>query len=74
MSSTPRATIGRPLSSTAARRTTNRPPLDWMLRARIAESQGRLVEALAHLKHIPDSDLISSQAWLKAGQIELSAT
>ena len=47
-------------------------PLDWMLRARIAESQGRLVEALGHLKHIPDSDLFSSQAWLKAGQIELA--
>ena len=46
--------------------------LDWMLRARIDEAQGRLVEALGHLKHIPDSDLISSQAWLKAGQIELA--
>jgi tetratricopeptide (TPR) repeat protein len=47
-------------------------PLDWMLRARIAESQGRLLEALDHLKKIPDSDPISSQAWLKAGQIELA--
>jgi tetratricopeptide (TPR) repeat protein len=46
-------------------------PLDWMLRARIAESQGRLIEALGHLKHIPDEAPISSQAWLKAGQIEL---
>src|SRR5579864_2602833 len=46
-------------------------PLDWMLRARIAQSQGRLVQALEHLKHIPDSDPISAQAWLKAGQIEL---
>ena len=47
-------------------------PLDWMLRARIAESRGRLVEALDHLKHIPDSDPTSSQAWLKSGQIELA--
>jgi tetratricopeptide (TPR) repeat protein len=47
-------------------------PLDWMLRARIAESQGRLVEAAGHLKRIPDSDPISAQAWLKAGQVELA--
>jgi len=47
-------------------------PLDWMLRARIAESLGRPAEALDHLKHIPDSDSISAQAWLKAGQIELA--
>jgi predicted Zn-dependent protease len=47
-------------------------PLDWMLRARIAESQGQLVQALAHLKHIPDTNEIGSQAWLKAGQIELT--
>ena len=47
-------------------------PLDWMLRARIDESQGRLVQALGHLKHIPDTDAIGSQAWLKAGQIELA--
>ena len=47
-------------------------PLDWMLRARIAESQGRLVEALDHLKHIPGSDPISSQAALKEGQVELA--
>jgi len=46
--------------------------LDWMLRARIAESQGRPAEALDLLKHIPDSDSISAQAWLKAGQIELT--
>jgi predicted Zn-dependent protease len=46
-------------------------PLDWMLRARISESQGRLIEALGHLKHISDEAPISSQAWLKAGQIEL---
>jgi predicted Zn-dependent protease len=46
--------------------------LDWMLRARIAESQGRLVQALEHLKHIHDSDPVSSQARLKAGQIELA--
>lgn len=44
--------------------------LDWMLRARVAEAQGRSEEALAHLKHIPDSDPIAAQAWLKAGQIE----
>jgi predicted Zn-dependent protease len=47
-------------------------PLDWMLRARIAESQGRLSEALGHLRHIPDSDPIGGPAWLKAGQIELA--
>ncbi len=47
-------------------------PLDWMLRARIAESQGRLVEALGHLKHIADTDSIAAQAWLKTGQIELA--
>jgi len=47
-------------------------PLDWMLRARIAESIGRPAEALDHLKHIPDADAISAQAWLKAGQIELA--
>jgi tetratricopeptide (TPR) repeat protein len=46
--------------------------LEWMLRARIAESQNRPAEALSHLKHIPDSDSISAQAWLKAGQIELA--
>src|SRR5436309_768767 len=46
--------------------------LDWMLRARIAESQGRLAEALDHLKQIPDSDSIAAQAWLKTGQIELA--
>jgi hypothetical protein len=46
--------------------------LDWMLRARIAESQGHLPEALAHLKLVEDSDPIASQAWLKAGQIERS--
>jgi len=47
-------------------------PLDWMLRARIAESLGRPAEALDHLKHIADSDAISAQAWLKAAQIELA--
>ncbi len=47
-------------------------PLDWMLRARIAEAQGRQAEALDLLTHIPDSDPIGSQAWLKAGQIELA--
>jgi len=46
--------------------------LDWMLRARIAESQGRPAEALAHLKHIPDSDPIGANAWLKTGQLELA--
>jgi tetratricopeptide (TPR) repeat protein len=46
--------------------------LDWMLRARIAESRGRLTDALDHLKQIPDADPIGSQAWLKAGQIELA--
>jgi tetratricopeptide (TPR) repeat protein len=46
--------------------------LDWMLRARIAEAQGHLALAIENLKHIPDSDEISSQAWLKAGQIELA--
>jgi tetratricopeptide (TPR) repeat protein len=47
--------------------------LDWMLRARIAESRGQLTEALKHLKRIPDSDPIAAQAWLKAGQIELAS-
>jgi tetratricopeptide (TPR) repeat protein len=47
-------------------------PLDWMLRARIAEAQGQLEEALEHLKHIPDSDPIGAQTRLKAGQIELA--
>jgi tetratricopeptide (TPR) repeat protein len=47
-------------------------PLDWMLRAQIAESQGRLPEALAHLKKIPDTDRVSAQAWLRAGQIEMA--
>jgi predicted Zn-dependent protease len=45
--------------------------LDWMLRARIAESQGHLAAALDQLKHISDGDPIGAQAWLKAGQIEL---
>jgi tetratricopeptide (TPR) repeat protein len=46
--------------------------LDWMLRARIAEAEGLLAEAIDDLKHIPDSDEISSQAWLKTGQIEVA--
>lgn len=45
--------------------------LDWMLRARIAEAQGHLGEALGFLDRIPDSDPIAAQARLKAGQIEL---
>jgi tetratricopeptide (TPR) repeat protein len=45
-------------------------PLDWMLRARIAEAQGRLEQALDSLKHIPDGDPIAPRAWLMAGQIE----
>ena len=47
-------------------------PLDWMLRARVAEARGRPEEALGYLKHIPDTDPIAAQAWLKAGQIELT--
>lgn len=47
-------------------------PLDWMLRARIAEAEGRLEAALEHLAHIPDSDEIGAQARLKAGQVELA--
>ncbi len=43
-----------------------------MLRARIAESQGRLAEAIDNLKHISDTDPLSAQAWLKTGQIELA--
>jgi tetratricopeptide (TPR) repeat protein len=43
--------------------------LDWMLRARIAESQGQPDEALDHLSKIPDTDAISAQAWLLRGQI-----
>jgi tetratricopeptide (TPR) repeat protein len=46
--------------------------LDWMLRARIAEAQGRLADALDALKKIPDKDPVGAQAWLKAGQIELA--
>ncbi len=46
--------------------------LDWMLRARIAEAQGRSEAALDHLKQIPDSDPVSAQRWLKTGQIELA--
>jgi tetratricopeptide (TPR) repeat protein len=45
-------------------------PLDWMLRAQIAESQGALEQALDYLKRIPDSDSIGARARLKAGQIE----
>ncbi|GAC1473712.1 MAG: hypothetical protein NVSMB9_22820 [Isosphaeraceae bacterium] len=45
-------------------------PLDWMLRARIAEAQGRSAEALATLKLIPDSDVIGPRARLRRGQIE----
>jgi tetratricopeptide (TPR) repeat protein len=58
------ATLDRRLSEVAST------PLDWMLRARIAESQGHLAEALEKLKQIPDSDVIGPRAWLKAGQIE----
>ena len=47
-------------------------PLDWMLRARIAEAQQQFDVALEHLKKIPDSDATGALAWLKAGQIELS--
>ncbi len=46
--------------------------LDWMLRARIAQAQGRTVEALDDLKHIPDSDSISAKGWLLTGQLELA--
>jgi tetratricopeptide (TPR) repeat protein len=47
-------------------------PLDWMLRARIANAQKNFDLALEHLKKIPDSDQTSAQAWLLAGQIELA--
>ena len=43
-----------------------------MLRTRIAEAQGRPADGLEDLKNIPDSDPISPQAWLKAGQLELA--
>src|SRR5262245_35509441 len=46
--------------------------LDWMLRARIAEAQAKLAEALGFLRRIPDSDLIGAQARLKEGQVELA--
>jgi tetratricopeptide (TPR) repeat protein len=46
--------------------------LDWMLRARIAESQGRPEEALDHLRKISDTNPISARAWLLIGQIEHS--
>jgi tetratricopeptide (TPR) repeat protein len=45
-------------------------PLDWMLRAQIAESQGSIDQALAYLERIPDSDPIAARARLKTGQIE----
>jgi tetratricopeptide (TPR) repeat protein len=45
-------------------------PLDWMLRARIAEAQGRPAEALDWLDKIPDDDAIGARAQLKAGQVE----
>jgi tetratricopeptide (TPR) repeat protein len=44
--------------------------LDWMLRGRIAESQGLPDEAIGHLKKIADTDALSAQAWLRIGQIE----
>lgn len=47
-------------------------PLEWMLRARIAEAQGRLAESLDHLKRITDGNPISAKARLKAGQIEMA--
>jgi tetratricopeptide (TPR) repeat protein len=47
-------------------------PLDWILRARIANAQNDFDRALEHLKKIPDSDPTSAQAWLMAGQIELA--
>lgn len=46
--------------------------LDWMLRAKIAEAQGRHTEALEYLTHIPDSSPHSPQKWLKAGQIQFA--
>jgi len=46
--------------------------LDWMLRARIAQAQGRMVAALDDLKHIPDSDSISAKRWFLTGQLELA--
>jgi tetratricopeptide (TPR) repeat protein len=46
--------------------------LDWMLRARISESQGRPADAVDYLKKIGDHDAISAQAWLFLGQIEHS--
>ena len=45
--------------------------LDWMLRARIAQAQGRTAEALDDLKHIPDTAPISARSWLLTGQLEL---
>jgi tetratricopeptide (TPR) repeat protein len=45
-------------------------PLDWMLRARIAEAQGDLPGALSYLEKIPDDAPIAAQASLKRGQIE----
>jgi tetratricopeptide (TPR) repeat protein len=47
-------------------------PLDCMLRARIAEAQGKPAEAIACLARIPDSDPTAAQARLKTGQIELA--
>jgi tetratricopeptide (TPR) repeat protein len=44
--------------------------LDWMLRGRIAESEGRLDAAIDYLKKIHDTDAISAQAWLRIGQNE----
>jgi tetratricopeptide (TPR) repeat protein len=47
-------------------------PLDWMLRARIADAQGRWDEAIEDLKHIDDRESVAAQAWLKTGQIEVA--
>jgi predicted Zn-dependent protease len=44
--------------------------MDWLLRARIAEKQGRPGEALRALEQIPDTDAYASQARLKTGQME----
>lgn len=46
--------------------------LDWLLRAQIAEAQGRLDDALRDLKQIPDSNQYGPDAWLKTGQVQLA--
>ena len=42
--------------------------LDWVLRARIAESRKQFDDALRFLAHVANSDPYAAAAWLLAGQ------